>query len=536
MTAIETCVVVGATGAMGSVITERLAGRGFRVVAVARSAAELDKLAANSDRIVGCPADIGSDTAVDVIAGQLGLAGPDGRVRCRAPGEGLSGHHRTVGSGHRGEHQGGGFGAVAARGARPPCRGLPPLSRSPVHSGSSPVPLDAGPGTANAALLNLMRQTVRSTGRGASRRTRSRRAPSTHHGYGDSSRSNRRRPASRSRRSGNATVARPHFGRLPTLDEIAWLVETPSAGSRCPAWLCADRRRRRTSRNPLSGKGVPMPIAHFHLPAGVATPEQERGLLLDAGEAYSRILESPIERVRVFVVEYDATRVAVGGEIVADGGSVAPYFTAIVLAGRPAGQRRELLATFTDLIVTLSPMWNGHSCADGSSKWPRTIGPSAALRQCGACGRDHRASRSATVISPADQCVFGTSRTHTRMFAIGAPIARCAASVSSCISARISSGVRPWVMVTSMKGMSATRHSDRAEGRGMGRDPTTRFYCDRIGHPAGEDHPPGLQGHAACAEGVGGERQCLGRMAEYRGAGGAVDDIAVDLEQACLQR
>lgn len=95
-----------------------------------------------------------------------------------------------------------------------------------------------------------------------------------------------------------------------------------------------------------------MPIAHFHLPAGVATPEQERGLLLDAGEAYSRILESPIERVRVFVVEYDATRVAVGGEIVADGGSVAPYFTAIVLAGRPAGQRRELLATFTDLIVT----------------------------------------------------------------------------------------------------------------------------------------------------------------------------------------
>ncbi len=94
-----------------------------------------------------------------------------------------------------------------------------------------------------------------------------------------------------------------------------------------------------------------MPIAHFHLPSGYATPDQERRLLLDASAAYSRVLESPIERVRAFVVHYDPASIAVAGRIVADGGAVAPYFTAIVLAGRPAAQRHELLRAFTDLIV-----------------------------------------------------------------------------------------------------------------------------------------------------------------------------------------
>ena len=94
-----------------------------------------------------------------------------------------------------------------------------------------------------------------------------------------------------------------------------------------------------------------MPVAHFHIPVGSASTEQRAALLTAASAAYSRILDSPIERVRAFVVQYDPTDLAVGGQLVADGGTIAPYFTAIVLAGRPPQQRSELLAAFTDLVV-----------------------------------------------------------------------------------------------------------------------------------------------------------------------------------------
>ncbi|MET4165950.1 MULTISPECIES: tautomerase family protein [Gordonia] len=94
-----------------------------------------------------------------------------------------------------------------------------------------------------------------------------------------------------------------------------------------------------------------MPVAHFHIPIGSASTEQRAALLTAASAAYSRILDSPIERVRTFVVQYDPTDLAVAGQLMVDGGAIAPYFTAIVLAGRPAHQRAELLAAFTDLVV-----------------------------------------------------------------------------------------------------------------------------------------------------------------------------------------
>ncbi|RPA06244.1 tautomerase family protein [Gordonia sp. OPL2] len=94
-----------------------------------------------------------------------------------------------------------------------------------------------------------------------------------------------------------------------------------------------------------------MPVAHFHLPRDRYTSEQERRLVVDASIIYARVLDSPIERVRAFVVHYEPSAVAVGGELVADGAAVSPYFTAIVLTGRPVEQRQELLAQFTDLLV-----------------------------------------------------------------------------------------------------------------------------------------------------------------------------------------
>lgn len=94
-----------------------------------------------------------------------------------------------------------------------------------------------------------------------------------------------------------------------------------------------------------------MPIAHFHLVDGAYADEQVDHLLTRACSVYAAVLDSPIERVRAFAVRYPAADVAVGGVLVASGAQPAPYFTAIVLAGRPEQQRHELLARFTALVV-----------------------------------------------------------------------------------------------------------------------------------------------------------------------------------------
>lgn len=94
-----------------------------------------------------------------------------------------------------------------------------------------------------------------------------------------------------------------------------------------------------------------MPIAHFHLVDGVWSDAQVGRLLERASQAYSTVLESPIERVRTFVVRYRPSDVATGGVLVRDGGAPAPYFTALVLRGRPEQERHELLTTLTDVVV-----------------------------------------------------------------------------------------------------------------------------------------------------------------------------------------
>lgn len=65
-----------------------------------------------------------------------------------------------------------------------------------------------------------------------------------------------------------------------------------------------------------------MPVAHFHLPASTFTAGQERDLLVRASATYSRVLDSPIERVRAFLVHYPASSIAVAG--VLDSVSPAP--------------------------------------------------------------------------------------------------------------------------------------------------------------------------------------------------------------------
>lgn len=90
-----------------------------------------------------------------------------------------------------------------------------------------------------------------------------------------------------------------------------------------------------------------MPIVTVHLLEGRHAAGQVTTLLSALTERYAAILESPPERVRAFARMHPPDLWLTGGQP----GRSAPYFTALVLAGRPVAQRHRLLADFTDLIV-----------------------------------------------------------------------------------------------------------------------------------------------------------------------------------------
>jgi len=93
-----------------------------------------------------------------------------------------------------------------------------------------------------------------------------------------------------------------------------------------------------------------MPILTVNLQRDAYTRDQLDRLLVDASELYARVLESPLERVRVFLNLIDPGALAVGGRIVAGSASRAPFFEAIVMEGRPSEQKRRLMQEVTDLL------------------------------------------------------------------------------------------------------------------------------------------------------------------------------------------
>ncbi|PBC44864.1 short-chain dehydrogenase [Rhodococcus sp. ACS1] len=225
MTSPELCVVVGATGAMGTEITLRLARRGLRVLAVARSTDDLEKLAAADERIAPCTADIAHDDAIETISAQV-----DSPVRLAlfAAGLPVRGSADTIPPGDL---------AVATNIKVGGLLRLLHAVRDQLVDGSrfvtiagslglEPGPHDAAPGTANAAVFNMMRQLSALYGpKGVTTHTI---AP----GPVDTPRL-RAFVETQSAETGRDPEeiweryrAKTTLGRLPTLGEIGWIVET----------------------------------------------------------------------------------------------------------------------------------------------------------------------------------------------------------------------------------------------------------------------------------------------------------------------
>jgi len=153
----EVAVVVGATGAMGAAMTARLLDHGLTVVAVARTEEAVTGLAASTDRVVPCVADIATNESIGTIA--TAVTGPV-RMALFAAGLPVRGSVETIDP------------DLFATGANIKIGGMVRLVnavRDHLTKGSRIVALagslglepsagEAGPGAINAGLFNLMRQ------------------------------------------------------------------------------------------------------------------------------------------------------------------------------------------------------------------------------------------------------------------------------------------------------------------------------------------------------------------------------------------
>ncbi|MET0741314.1 MAG: SDR family oxidoreductase [Candidatus Nanopelagicales bacterium] len=217
-------VVVGATGSLGSAVVERLVGRGLPVVAVARSQAGLDELATRLPGVTPCQADIGVNAAIEAIGDSL--TGPV-RMAVFAAGLPVRGSVETVDPDQ------------LAVGANIKLGGLVRLlravrdhlqagSRFVAFAGSlgfEPGPHEAGPGAINAGVFNLMRQISLLYGpRGITTHTIS-------PGPADTPRLRRIATTIADERGlpfeqiWQGYLDQSSLGRLPTAQEIAWVVE-----------------------------------------------------------------------------------------------------------------------------------------------------------------------------------------------------------------------------------------------------------------------------------------------------------------------
>lgn len=96
-----------------------------------------------------------------------------------------------------------------------------------------------------------------------------------------------------------------------------------------------------------------MPVVEFHLAEGLYADDQLDRLLDAASLLYAEVLNSPIDRVRVYLHLVKPEHMAVGGKRVSRGAPAAPYFTFLVLEGRPLAECEALMAGFTDLLVEI---------------------------------------------------------------------------------------------------------------------------------------------------------------------------------------
>ncbi len=216
-------VVVGATGAMGAAMTQRLLANGLRVVAVARNADLLAELAVD-ERIIPVATDIGDNASIAAIGT---VVDEPVRMALFAAGLPVRGSAETIDPDLFGVGANIKIGGMArlVQAVRPRLQRGSRVVAVAGSLGLEPTAQEAGPGAINAGLFNLMRQYSLLFGPlGITTHTIS-------PGPADSPRLRRIAAAVAEERGVDVEAVwveyeqRNSLGRLPTIDEIAWSID-----------------------------------------------------------------------------------------------------------------------------------------------------------------------------------------------------------------------------------------------------------------------------------------------------------------------
>jgi len=96
-----------------------------------------------------------------------------------------------------------------------------------------------------------------------------------------------------------------------------------------------------------------MPVVVFNLTRGFTTQKQNEDLLKEACKSYSKVLGSPMARVRASIVLREPELNAVAGDLVSKNNLHAPIFDFLVMEGRPLNEKQSLLTEFSQLLVDI---------------------------------------------------------------------------------------------------------------------------------------------------------------------------------------
>ena len=90
-----------------------------------------------------------------------------------------------------------------------------------------------------------------------------------------------------------------------------------------------------------------MPVVFMNIPEPHLSPDVETNLLMQASQIMADCLNSPIDRVRIYIKPYGETRFATAGQV----GKPSPFFEFLIFQGRPTETKHAIMARLTALIA-----------------------------------------------------------------------------------------------------------------------------------------------------------------------------------------
>ncbi len=91
-----------------------------------------------------------------------------------------------------------------------------------------------------------------------------------------------------------------------------------------------------------------MPILKVQLDTARYSEAQRSDFLQQVSVTFAEVLEAPVDRIRVYLIDVPASNAAIGGVVAAP--EDAPFYEFYLLAGRPPEHRTRLLAAIADLL------------------------------------------------------------------------------------------------------------------------------------------------------------------------------------------